>query len=262
MSEELQQNSNEFTNTSDFNVLDFMIRSIIKGLVNTAIPVRVDTIERPADGAGAGYMTATPLVKMRTASGEAIDPVSLPRLRWFRLQHGTAAFICDPKPGDIGLAIFAQQDVSAINGAPEPVQPGSFRCFDLSDGFYVGGFWGQKPTTFVRIEDDGNITITAPQTCVINTNAQTINANATCTVNTNKATVNAPESEFTGNVTIQGRLSVVQLISGTGGMTVSGGSGAAVTGSLTTTGDVTAGGISLQGHTHSCPQGGETSEAH
>lgn len=261
MSEELRQNSDEFTNSSDFNVLDFMIRSIIKGLVNTAIPVRVDTIERPADGSGAGYMTATPLVKMRTAAGEAIDPVSIPRLRWFRLQHGTAAFICDPKPGDVGLAIFAQQDVSALNGGNEPVQPGSFRCFDLSDGFYVGGFWGQKPTTFVRIEDDGTITITAPQTCVINTNAQTINANSTCTVNTASCTVNAPESQFTGNVTIQGRLSVAQLISGSGGMTVSGGSGASVTGSVSVTGDVTAGGISLQGHTHTGVHG-ETSTAH
>ncbi len=39
------------------------------------------------------------------------------------------------------------------------------------------------------------------------------------------------------------------------------GGGASVTGSLTTTGDVTAGGISLQGHVHTCPDG-ETGTPH
>ena len=63
-----------------------------------------------------------------------------------------------------------------------------------------------------------------------------------------KVTIDAP-------VEITKTLTVAQLISGSGGMTVSGGSGAAVDGSLTTTGDVVAGGISLQGHTHTCPDG-------
>ena len=40
-----------------------LIRSIVKGMINTAIPVRVDAIERPGDGSGAGYLSATPLVK-------------------------------------------------------------------------------------------------------------------------------------------------------------------------------------------------------
>ena len=48
---------------------------------------------------------------------------------------------------------------------------------------------------------------------------------------------------------------------GTGGMAISGGDGATVDGNLTTTGDVEAGGISLQDHTHTCPDG-ETSSAH
>ena len=116
MSEELSQNSGEFTGSSEYNVLDFVIRSIVCGLVNTAIPVRVDKVERPAEGGGAGYLSATPLIKMRSAKGDALDVVSIPKLRWFRLQHGTAAIIVDPKPGDIGLAVFAQQDVSALNG--------------------------------------------------------------------------------------------------------------------------------------------------
>lgn len=71
MSEELSQNNGEFTGSSEYNVLDFVIRSIICGLVNTAIPVRVDKVERPAENGGAGYLSATPLIKMRSAKGDA-----------------------------------------------------------------------------------------------------------------------------------------------------------------------------------------------
>lgn len=254
MSEELSQNSGEFTGSSEYNVLDFVIRSIVCGLVNTAIPVRVDKVERPAEGGGAGYLSATPLIKMRSAKGDALDVVSIPKLRWFRLQHGTAAIIVDPKPGDIGLAVFAQQDVSALNGGSEPIQPGSFRCYSISDGFYFGGFWGQKPTTFIRIEDNGQVTVTAPQSVVVNSIDVTVNASGS-------TKIDSPSVTITGDTTIEKTLTVRGLISGTGGMTVSGGSGASVTGNLSTTGDVTAGGISLQNHVHDCPQGGTTSEA-
>lgn len=254
MSEELSQNSGEFTGSSEYNVLDFVIRSIVCGLVNTAIPVRVDKVERPAEGGGAGYLSATPLIKMRSAKGDALDVVSIPKLRWFRLQHGTAAIIVDPKPGDIGLAVFAQQDVSALNGGSEPIQPGSFRCYSISDGFYFGGFWGQKPTTFIRIEDNGQVTVTAPQSVVVNSIDVTVNASGS-------TKIDSPSVTITGDTTIEKTLTVRELISGTGGMTVSGGRGASVTGNLSTTGDVTAGGISLQNHVHDCPQGGTTSEA-
>lgn len=46
---EYAQPQNAFTSGSQINVLDFLIRSVIKGMVNTAIPVRVDTITRPGD---------------------------------------------------------------------------------------------------------------------------------------------------------------------------------------------------------------------
>ena len=246
MASEFVQPQGAFVSGSQINVLDFLIRSIVKGMVNTAIPVRVDSVSRPADGGGAGYLSATPLVKMRSSSGEALEPVSIPKLRWFRLQHGTAALICDPKPGDVGLAVFAQQDVSTLTGGNIPQQPGSFRCYDMSDGFYFGGFWGQQPTTFVKIEDSGDITITAPQTVTINTNVKTINAGTSCTVKTQtalvsaiaSATIDAPQTHITGTLQVDGKTT------GSGGLAVSGGGGATVSG------DVVADGISLKSHTH------------
>ena len=49
---------------------------------------------------------------------------------------------------------------------------------------------------------------------------------------------------------IHGKLTVDGLITGKGGLAVSGCSGASVDGSLTTTGDVIANGVSLDNHTH------------
>lgn len=66
----------------------------------------------------------------------------------------------------------------------------------------------------------------------------------TSKIKTQALTIDSPDTTVTGNLTVQ------KLITGTGGMTISGGDGATVDGSLTTTGDVTAGSISLQNHTH------------
>lgn len=72
----------------------------------------------------------------------------------------------------------------------------------------------------------------------------------TSKIKTQSLTIDSPDTTVTGNLTVQ------KLITGTGGMTISGGDGAAVDGSLTTTGDVTAGNISLQNHTHTGVQPG------
>lgn len=72
----------------------------------------------------------------------------------------------------------------------------------------------------------------------------------TSKIKTQALTIDSPDTTVTGNLTVQ------KLITGTGGMTISGGDGASVDGSLTTTGDVTAGNISLQNHTHTGVQPG------
>ena len=79
----------------------------------------------------------------------------------------------------------------------------------------------------------------------------------TTTLKSGDVTIEAPSVHITGKLSVDGH------ISGTGGMAVSGGSGAAVTGAITATGDITAGAISLQGHTHTEQgDGAETSTPH
>ena len=217
MAEDTTRTSNRRLNSgaSEYNALSFMMEQAIKGLVNTAIPVRVDSCTKPGIGGAAGYVSATPLVQQRGADGKALDTVSIPQLPYFRLQCGSAAVVLDPQPGDIGLAICSQQDSSNVQaGTSDPVQAGSFRCFDLSDSFYVGGFMNQAPTTFVHLD---------PETGEVNVKAPT------------KITLDAPTIELKGSLQMGNAAG-----SGTGDtMKITG--NLDVTGSVTTAGNVNAG---------------------
>lgn len=102
------------------------------------------------------------------------------------------------------------------------------------------------------VADRQNVTIKAPSAVTVNCTNATVNASASVTIDT-------PKTDITGVLNVAG------LITGKGGLAISGGGGGAaatVTGTLKTTGDVVAGGISLQGHTHTeNGPGAETSTA-
>ena len=215
MAEDTTRTSNRKLNTaaSEYNALSFMIEQAIKGMVNTAIPVRVDSCTKPGVGGAAGYVSATPLVQQRGADGNSLMPVSLPQLPFYRVQAGTAAVVLDPQPGDIGLAVFSQQDASNVKeGTSEPVQAGSFRAFDMSDGFFVATHYGKTPTTFIHLDPENNeVTIKAPS----------------------KITIEAPQIELKGAVTMGG---------------VSSGDTMTLQGSISTTGNISTPGEISAGH--------------
>lgn len=225
MSDSVFSNRGLYSQNSPQNALDFIIRSIIKQMVNTSLPVMVEEVY-PGDENAAGYVQVLPLVMPRDSQGNSIQTVSIPRLPFFRYYAGRAAIVCDPVPGDVGLAVFAQQDCSRVKtGTTEPQSAGSFRCFDMSDGFYLGGFYNGKGDTNIVFDQNGGITVNGPETVTVNTKNATVNA-------TEKLLVNSPETEFTGNVKVDQGLTIV-------GNTVS------------ENGDITASGISLKSHTHS-----------
>ena len=197
------------------NLISFACQSIIKSSISTAIPVRVDAVESSGDGAG--YVSATPLVAMRDNEGNSLGSMSIPKLPFFRYYAGRCAIVCDPVVGDIGLAIFAQQDCSLVSRETNtPTVAGSFRTFDMADGFYIGGFFKGGADTSVVFEQSGSITINAPSTCkVVAKNAQIV---------ADSLDVTCPTAKFSGNVLIDGTLDAG--------------------------GDVVAGGLSFRGHAH------------
>lgn len=102
--------------------------------------------------------------------------------------------------------------------------------------------------------DQQNGSITVPDSVTVNCTTATIHVSKS-------VTIDAPDTFFTGNITVQG------LITGQGGFTVTGGGGVVancniqLNGTLTATEDVVASGISLNSHTHTAPHG-ETSGPH
>lgn len=177
-------------------------------------------------------------------------------LPYHRLQGGTFAAIIDPKPGDIGLAVFCSRDSSAAVSAKGPASPASDDVMGFNSGMYFGGFLNGTPTSYVaftaagiKIVDPQSITLTAP-TVTIQATTATVNAtNATINATT-KAQVTAPDIELTGAVNVTGSLTVSGAAALNGGLAVTGGSGATVAGTLAATVDVTANGKSLHNHTH------------
>lgn len=227
---ELSANYDNFASSNPLNSMEFFIRSLISQVVSTSLPVVVTAVERKGEEAGAGYVTDKPLLQPRNNSGDGLEVTTIPKLPYFRLQHGKAAIICDPKVGDIGLAVVAKQDISNINGSTTPKVPATYRKFDPSDSFYIGGFWGKAPEVFIHLEDEGTIKIKAPTKISMEAPECEVNASTSFTVNSSQINLNGP-------------------ISG-------GGSGGA---DATFTGDVNAKGISLTSHTHTGVQSGNSS---
>lgn len=227
---ELSANYDNFASSNPLNSMEFFIRSLISQVVSTSLPVVVTAVERKGEEAGAGYVTVKPLLQPRNNSGDGLEVTTIPKLPYFRLQHGTAAIICDPKVGDIGLAVVAKHDISNINGSTTPKVPATYRKFDPSDSFYIGGFWGKAPEVFIHLEDEGTIKIKAPTKITMEAPECEVNASTSFTVNSAQINLNGP-------------------ISG-------GGSGGA---DATFTGDVNAKGISLTSHTHTGVQSGNSS---
>ena len=57
--------------------------------------------------------------------------------------------LIDPTQGDIGLAIFADRDISSVRANRAQANPGSYRRFDMADGVYIGGILNGMPTQTV-----------------------------------------------------------------------------------------------------------------
>lgn len=202
------------TNTP-FNALSYMIETQVKGLINTALPVRIDSVD--GNGVGpTGYVSVTPLITQKDGDGNSIEPQQIPRLPYTRVQGGKAALIIDPQPGDIGIAIFAQQDISSLTtGTTTPVTPGSFRSFDVSDGMYIGGILNSEPQVYIELKND---------------NTAKIYASSSITLESDNVTLNATMTTVNGDMTINGQ--------------------------LMTTGDQIGEGISLKNHKHTGVQTG------
>lgn len=149
-----------YVNNSEYDAQLAFVRSVLNSEINTALLVSVRNV---IPGGGAiGKVDLLPMVTQLDAQGNTISPGMIFNVPYFRYHGGNAAVILDPIVGDIGLAVFAKKDSSTVvAGDSEPKQPGSFRTFDMADGFYFGSMLAAVPQTFIRFNQNQTIDIVA-----------------------------------------------------------------------------------------------------
>ena len=134
---------------SDFNVDALTIKRFLTTF-RTAAVVQVISCTNSGDLAAVGFVDVQPMVNMLDGLGNAMPHGTVYNIPYFRVQGGTNAVIIDPEVGDIGLAIFADRDISAVKVNRAVSNPGSFRRADMADGLYFGGFLNAVPTQYFR----------------------------------------------------------------------------------------------------------------
>lgn len=139
---------------SDFNSQVFVIRQII-GKISTATLVQVKAVTTNGAVAPVGFVDVLPLVNLLDGIGTSSKHGTVHNLPYFRLQGGQNAIIIDPIVGDLGLAIFADRDISTVKTNKAQANPGSQRRFDMADGLYIGGFLNQVPNQYIQFNSDG-----------------------------------------------------------------------------------------------------------
>lgn len=234
-----------YTMATPYNQLEFIVRRIVSEMVNTSALVRIDGCTSQGPDGPAGTVAATPLVAQTDAEGNALPMVSLPSLPHYRIQAGIAAIIMDPVAGDIGVASFCKSDSSTVRpGTTEPQRPGSFRSFDQADGMLVASVSNKAPEVWIEIRQDKTIVVHAPEGCTIETD-KSVEIKAGVGI-----VLDAPQTTITGNLTATGEKGDAIGMTGT----------VQLNGSLSSTGDQVAAGISQAAHTHTgvMPGGGDT----
>lgn len=120
--------------------------------------VQVKSVTTNGEVAAVGSVDVQPLVKMQDSMGVVQSHGIIHSIPYFRLQGGSGkAIIMDPKVGDIGVAVFANRDISSVKANKKESPPGSHRKNDMADGMYFGSFLGEKPTCYIRFTDDDKI---------------------------------------------------------------------------------------------------------
>lgn len=137
------------------NIL-FAVRQAIN-LLRTADIVRVEACTNDGDLSPVGFVDVTPLVNQIDGANppNPTPHVTIFGLPYLRMQGGTAAIIMDPKPGDLGVALFASRDISKVKTAKAQANPGSFRSYDFQDGMYMGGLLNGAPEQYIQFSDAG-----------------------------------------------------------------------------------------------------------
>ena len=206
---------------NDFNSISFIARQILSG-ANFATLVQVKSVTNSGEISPVGFVDVKPMVNMLDGYGKAIEHGTVYNLPYMRLQGGTSAIILDPQVGDIGIAIFAQNDISSVKKTKTVSNPGSGRRNSMSDGLYIGGVLNGTPTQYLRflagelkITSDTKITVTAPIVAVNASTSATVTSPVSSIVSATSATITSPIIAITAATSATVTSPIVTVIAAT-----------------------------------------------
>jgi len=177
----------------DYNTLVFAVQQIL-AKVNTCSIVQVMACTNAGGIVPAGTVDVQPLINQMTGARVAVPHGIISKLPYSRMQGGNSAIILDPQPGDIGVVVFSQRDITHVVNSRARANPGSFRQFNWADGIYIGGILNLTPNQYVVFTPSG-ISIVSPT--LVTVQAPTVNVQAS-----SSATVNAPVVNIEGGGTV------------------------------------------------------------
>jgi len=190
---------------SPYNSLAFVIWSILSKIAGATV-VKVMGVTNSGGVTPVGTVDIMPMVNQMDGNWNAVPHATIFKCPYFRLQGGADAIILDPKVGDIGIAIFADRDISNVIATKAVSNPGSRRMYDMADGLYIGGVLNGTPTQYVEFSTAGikivsptAIEMDAPDIKLVAPTVE-INASSGVTITTPTVQVNGA-IVATGNVT-------------------------------------------------------------
>jgi hypothetical protein len=211
--------------SSEFNAISFLVQALMGGMA-TATLVKIMGVTNAGGIAPVGTVDILPLVNQVDGIGTAVPHGTVYKCPYMRLQGGANAIILDPQVGDIGIAVFADRDISSASANKGQANPGSSRRFDMADGLYIGGTLNGAPTQYVQFSTAG-IRIHSPtqvwlDAADVRIDCQTLEVNATtsATITTPTFTVNGNQIS-NGNVTATGTV-LAPILNGTTQVVASG----------------------------------------
>lgn len=153
---------------TEFGAISFLVNQILNGR-NVATLAKVMAVTNAGGLESVGFVDVMPMVNHLDGDGNAVPNQTVRGLPYFRIQGGANAIILDPQVGDIGVAIFADRDISAVKASKAISNPGSLRRSNKADGLFMCGWLNSAPSQYVQfignsinIVSPGKVTITAP----------------------------------------------------------------------------------------------------
>ncbi|CUJ00207.1 Mu-like prophage protein gp45 [Achromobacter aegrifaciens] len=202
----------------EYGAMMFVIGQALARL-STSTVVRVVAVTNAGGLAPVGFVDVQPLVNQLDGAGNAVPHGVLHHLPYFRLQGGTDAVILDPKVGDLGIAVFASRDISAVKASKAQANPGSWRSYDMADGLYVGGLLNGTPVQYVQFTA-GGINVVSPSKVTVQAPNIELNAATQCALNSPvivlNGTVQQGAGTYGGTSTWQGDMSTLGTLRNNG----------------------------------------------